>query len=355
MYYMLGIIFTISVLCLSGCSLLPKEAEEEQLPPIAPPSISKKPEYDVKASTLEQKVSASGKMMSQREEKLYFGLEGAKNISELFVKAGDQVKKGQVIAKVDLDDLNRDIRSKQREVTRAEVELKKNLSNRDEMDPSEYQEKVFALEDAKQNLSDAQKKAAKGVIKAPFAGMIVDLKGVKGAAINKPFETIATIVDTSSLVVAVHFSKEDLEHISIGMPAYVEINGITEKVSGKIQTLPTKMENGENRFSDVGQTGSGDSPPEQESTDKYTLIRLDKTPKELVRGTQLSATVVYHKKENTILIPLSVLRSVGGRNYVQVVEKDGSKREVDVELGHKTATEVEIIKGLTSGQKVVGR
>ncbi|MDU2242948.1 MAG: efflux transporter periplasmic adaptor subunit, partial [Paenibacillus sp.] len=41
--------------------------------------------------------------------------------------------------------------------------------------------------------------------------------------------------------------------------------------------------------------------------------------------------------------------------YVQVVEEDGTKREADVEVGMQTSTDVEIVKGLTPGQKVVGR
>lgn len=43
------------VATMSGCSLLPSETEEEVLPPITPPTISKKPEYEVRTETLEKK------------------------------------------------------------------------------------------------------------------------------------------------------------------------------------------------------------------------------------------------------------------------------------------------------------
>jgi len=56
-----------------------------------------------------------------------------------------------------------------------------------------------------------------------------------------------------------------------------------------------------------------------------------------------------------VVIPPSALRTLSGRYYVQVVEADGTKREVDVEVGQQTATQVEIIKGLEPGQKVVGK
>jgi len=69
----------------------------------------------------------------------------------------------------------------------------------------------------------------------------------------------------------------------------------------------------------------------------------------------LGVSVITQRKENAVIIPLAALRSYSGRNYVQVVDDKGNKREVDVELGQQTSTDVEIVKGLTPGQKVVGR
>ncbi|MNT81340.1 macrolide transporter subunit MacA [compost metagenome] len=78
-------------------------------------------------------------------------------------------------------------------------------------------------------------------------------------------------------------------------------------------------------------------------------------PEQVSRGTQLSVEIVVQKKENAVTIPPSALRTITGRNYVQVVDASGAKREVDVELGLQTSTSVEILKGLEPGQKVVGR
>jgi macrolide-specific efflux system membrane fusion protein len=64
---------------------------------------------------------------------------------------------------------------------------------------------------------------------------------------------------------------------------------------------------------------------------------------------------VTNKKENATVIPSAALRTYAGRNYVQVVDPNGIKSEVDVEVGQQTSTLVEIIKGLSPGQKVVGK
>lgn len=167
----------------------------------------------------------------------------------------------------------------------------------------------------------------------------------------KAYDPIATIADTSNLVVAATFAKEDLEKFSAGMKAEVDING-AGKVAGKIKVMPIAEASG----SGSGEgTGEGGTPPTKETLDKYVIVTLAKMPKGVERGTPLSVSIVTQRTENAIVIPVSALRSIGSRTYVQVVESDGSKREVDVEVGQQTSTDVEILKGLTVGQKVVGR
>ncbi|WP_458461526.1 efflux RND transporter periplasmic adaptor subunit [Paenibacillus sp.] len=339
----------IMVATMSGCSLLPSETEEEVLPPITPPTISKKPEYEVRTETLEKKVSGSGKMMSQREEKVYFTLDGM-HIKELNVKPGDKVKKGQLLAVLDVESVEKEIRGKKLQIRKSEVQMKETLRKKDEMDPVEFEEATIAFEELRQELADLEEQLGKATLIAPFGGTIIAVQVEKGAAV-KAYDPIATIADTSNLVVAATFAKEDLEKFSAGMKAEVDING-AGKVAGKIKVMPIAEASG----SGSGEgTGEGGTPPTKETLDKYVIVTLAKMPKGVERGTPLSVSIVTQRTENAIVIPVSALRSIGSRTYVQVVETDGSKREVDVEVGQQTSTDVEILKGLTVGQKVVGR
>ncbi|MCP1132729.1 efflux RND transporter periplasmic adaptor subunit [Paenibacillus polysaccharolyticus] len=336
---------------MSGCSLLPSESEEEVLPPITPPTISKKPEYEVRTETLEKKVSGSGKMMSQREEKVYFTLDGM-HIKELNVKTGDKVKKGQVLAVLDVTSVEKEIRGKRLQIRKSEVQMKETLRKKDEMDPVEFEEATIAFEELRQELADLEEKLGQSTLTAPFGGTVIAVQVEKGASV-KAYDPIATIADTSNLVVAATFAKEDLEKFTSGMKAEVDING-AGKVAGKIKAMPTAEASSNNNGNGSGQ-GQGGSPPAKETLDQYVLVTLAKMPKNVERGTPLTVSIVTQRTENAIVIPVSALRSIGSRTYVQVIENDGSKREVDVEVGQQTSTDVEILKGLTVGQKVVGR
>ncbi|MBD7967678.1 efflux RND transporter periplasmic adaptor subunit [Paenibacillus gallinarum] len=335
-------------LSLTGCSLLPAEPEEEVLPPITPPTISKKPEYEVRTETIETKVSGSGKLMSQREEKAYFTLDGM-HVKELYVKPGDKVKAGQQIAVLDVEELNKQIRQKKLQIRKSEVQMKETLRKKEEMDPVEYEEAVITFEEQRQELSDLEEQVGKSTLGSPFSGTVLSVEVEKGAAV-KAYDPIAIIADTANLVVAATFAKQDLEVIAAGMKAEVDINGAGVH-QGTIKVMPVNLGSDSNG----GNNGGEGTPPAQESLDTYVIVEMDKWPKGLNRGTPLTVSVVTKRKEDAVLIPISALRSIGSRTYVQVVEADGSKREVDVEAGQQTSTDVEILKGLTPGQKVVGR
>ncbi|WP_418038580.1 MULTISPECIES: efflux RND transporter periplasmic adaptor subunit [Paenibacillus] len=345
------VIGAIVAATMSGCSLLPAETEEEVLPPITPPTISKKPEYEVRTETLEKKVSGSGKMMSQREEKVYFTLDGM-HIKELNVKPGDKVKKGQLLAELDVESVEKEIRAKKLQIRKSEVQMKETLRKRDEMDPVEFEEATIAFEELRQELADLEEQLGKATLTAPFGGTIIAVQVEKGAAV-KAYDPIATIADTSNLVVAATFAKEDLEKFSAGMKADVDING-AGKVSGRVKVMPVAEAAGSGSGNGGG-SGEGGTPPVKETLDQYVIVSLTKMPKGVERGTPLTVSIVTQRTEDAIVIPVSALRSIGSRTYVQVVESDGSKREVDVEVGQQTSTDVEILKGLTVGQKVVGR
>lgn len=332
-----------AMLFASGCSLLPKEDKEEVLPTITPPKISQKPEYEVKTGTIETKLVASGKLMSQQEETLYFTADG-KRIKNILVKNGDKVKQGQVLAVLDMEDMQKDLRKKRLAFRKDEVNMKETLRKKDQMEPVEFEEASIVFEESRQAIADLETDIAKGNMAAPFDGTIVMLNAEKGA-IAKAYDPIMTVADTSRLAIAATVTKDDLKQIAVGMEANVHINTIGDTLKGKVKLLPNQNDDSNN---------NNNNAQKADKLENYMQIQLDKLPEGLHRGTPLSVDVITLRRDNVLVIPLAALRSIGSRTYVQVVDANG-KREVDVEVGQKSATEAEIVKGLEPGQKVVGQ
>jgi multidrug efflux pump subunit AcrA (membrane-fusion protein) len=340
------IAFSVAI---TSCGLLPSEPVEEDLSAIELPKISEKPKYDVETKTLETTVQGSGKIMSIQEKALFFTLDG-KKLKKLYIQPQGDVAAGQTIAELDVDDMKKSLRTQQLAFKKTELEIKALLRTKDDMDPVDFETRMLSFEESRQALADLQADIDKAVITAPFAGKIVALPVQEGATI-KSYDTIAIVADPSRLIVAASLSKDDLAKVAPDMEVRVDINNAGTLV-GKIKQLPqpqTVDPNGGN-----GGNGSGGTA-KPERLDQYLLVEVKDLPKTIVRGTPLSVSVIVNRKENAIVIPLAALRTIGARTYVQVVEADGSKREVDVEVGQQTSTDAEILQGLLPGQKVVGR
>ncbi|WP_276356060.1 efflux RND transporter periplasmic adaptor subunit [Cohnella caldifontis] len=329
----------LAALCLtlaSGCALLPQEQEPEQLPQIRTPKISQKPEYPVKRAALEVKASGSGKLLSEREENLYF-TEDNRRIAGVYVKAGDQVKKGQLLAELDTDDTEGQIRRKEIELEKAGLDLKEAMRQAGEGQDTALRKQQLDYELLREELAELRRSLEGTKLTAPYDGTVVSFTAEKGD-VAQAYEKIGQIADMKALVVAVSFSSTDLEDIAPGMEAVVSVNAAGD-YRGKVRRLPI----------DSGEGG------EENPLDSRVLIDLEEQPEGAGYGTPLTAAVIVERRADALTIPLAALRKQNDRYYVVVAGADGTKGEVDVEVGAVSSTEAEIISGLQEGQKVVGK
>lgn len=87
----------------SGCKLLPKEEA------VVAPSLIETPKVtyntvDVTKGSIVNKLSAQGNFVSARQQNLFFEQKGG-NIAKVYVKAGDTVKAGDVLAELSTEDI----------------------------------------------------------------------------------------------------------------------------------------------------------------------------------------------------------------------------------------------------------
>lgn len=337
----LAVSCALILLLVAGCALLPDEDEEEILPEITPPKLSQKPVYTVTTETLETKVRGVGELKSLQQEELFFP-DGGKRVKGVYVRQGEAVTAGQLLAELEVDDLERDLRQKKLRFRSNELQMIEILRKADEMEPEQLEQAKIDFELAREELVELEEEINNGKLYAPFDGTIVSVAIEPGDSPNA-YDTVMTLADLNQLTVAAKFKSSDLQSVAVGMDAIVNINTVGE-FRGKVSQLPVVKEN------------QNQHPNRQKDTlDQYLLVDIEPFPEGLHLGTPLSVTIVTNRKENAVVIPAAALRTYSGRTYVQVQEEDGTKREVDVEVGQQTPTLVEIVKGLEPGQKVVGR
>ncbi|MBT9281072.1 MAG: HlyD family efflux transporter periplasmic adaptor subunit [Hydrogenibacillus schlegelii] len=340
----------LSTLALGGCALFPAEPAEERLPDIRPPKIAEKPEHVVARGRLVLTARGQGEVFSEREATLSFtagdDTENARplKLKTLTVRPGDAVRKGALLAELDTRNLDLEI-EKMRDQLKVEehkliLEIRKVPQNEAERLAQE-QAKASFREQARA-LTALERRQSGARITAPFAGEIVRVMKRVGDEV-KPYEPVLTLVDPTARLVGVRVADKDRPYLRLGMTASVEVAGVEKPLPGNVVHLPA----------DAGDRAApGGGPPDER--EGLVWIRVDDLPDEAAPGTFARATFELLAKEDVVKIPRSFLYQYGGRTYVIV--KDGDKRrEVDVEVGLETPTEVEIVRGLTGGERIVGR
>ena len=87
---------------------------------------------------------------------------------------------------------------------------------------------------------------------------------------------------------------------------------------------------------------------------KTIVIDIKEPPADVSLGNVISFEIITAQKEDTLIIPKNALRSIIGRNFVQLIT-DNTKREIDIQTGITSATEVEVLEGLEEGDQVIIR
>lgn len=70
-------------------------------------------------------------------------------------------------------------------------------------------------------------------------------------------------------------------------------------------------------------------------------------------GSTALVQLTVQQKSNALLIPVSAVRTAGGRKYVEYIDSSGARQSAGVQVGISTPTDVEITDGLTEGVSVV--
>lgn len=145
------------------------------------------------------------------------------------------------------------------------------------------------------------------------------------------------IVPKRPLVVTLAVNEVDMASIKVGQRADLEFDALPDlTLTGKVAEV-----------SDEGTVDQG------VVTFDVTLS-LDVANKQLKPGMSVSATIVTAIARNALLVPNAAVKSDDQGSYVQVMKSATSQpQRVTVETGMSSATQTEILSGLSEGDAVV--
>lgn len=332
----IGFSFFLFLLLLVGCS--ERQAEKK----VAPATLITVTQVQVVA--LEVSEQTLGNLEAVNDPKIAAEIAG--KLIDVTVRAGESVKRGQVLARIDSTDSAYQAAVDQGEMRRLSVLLdqqerlvarqtelvRKNFISKNALD------EVSAQRDAlKSQLTSAQARAKlsqnntrKSEIISPLDGVVEEQFLTVGDYV-KPGDPIFRLVSNTKLRAHLPFPESAASRLKIGMP--VRLN------SPLLPNMPIEAV-----VEDIKPTvGDG-------SRNIDVIARLS-NPGVLKAGGSVDALVVTGQRERAVVVPEQsvVLRPAGKVVYLIV---DGKTRQQVVQVGSKQRGVVEITDGLVGGETI---
>jgi HlyD family secretion protein len=270
-------------------------------------------------------------------------------ITELSVTEGSRVKTGDVIARLDHTDLDAQLAEKQASWVnaRAELERQRSLHGQGLSPKASLDAAVAAEATSRAAVQYVRALLDYTVIRAPFGGVVTAKRAFVGEAVS-PFGSspsgggsggaIVTLVEFSTLYVGADVNEANLSKLGPKQPAEITLDAVPDKIyHGFLRQIVPAADR-------------------QKATVRVKVAFSDADEKILP---DLSARVSFTAEptqgrtgRTRVLVPKSAIRTVDGRTGVFRIV-DGRARFEPVKAGAEREGQVEIVEGLSGGERLV--
>jgi RND family efflux transporter MFP subunit len=270
----------------------------------------------------------------------------------LLVREGENVRKGQRVARIDATEYEWRVRREEASLAAAQAQL--DMATKTRTNNAQLLAKGFISQNAFDNaqsgldaavgtrdaaaaaLELARKSLADTVINAPMAGTVAERFAQAGEKL--PIDgRILSIVDLSSIELEVPIPADDLAQVVIGQRAEFGPEGSTVRYAGRVARISPATTSG--------------------SRSVLVYVAIDRPDPALRVGMFTQGRLMLDRSEPTLAVPATALHEEAGTSVVLAIA-DGRIRKVEVTRGRRGSADVgpdlvEVRGGLAPGTQVV--
>ncbi|NLP50725.1 efflux RND transporter periplasmic adaptor subunit [Bacillus sp. RO1] len=186
------------------------------------------------------------------------------------------------------------------------------------------------LNQARQGLKQAQEMADATSITSPIDGIVSELNVVNDG-IATPNVPIGTIIQLDNIAATFQVNSYQVSKLKAGQDATVSFEGLTNSFESKIETV---------------------SPTVNQQTNMFSVtIPVSNSGLVIKGGMRATAYVAVDNLEAQTVVPMDAILYEEENPYVYIIEENKAVRQ-DVETGFRDNEFIQILKGITKGQKV---
>ncbi len=326
--YIFMILTTTLITVSCGKKQETKKAESEEILTVEVQPVSRK--------SLSEPIIASGVLSSKSEMKLAFKTGGM--IRRIYVQEGQSVKEGQLLAELDLSEIDAQVRQAKLGLEKLERDLErvKKLYADEATTLTNVQDATTSFDVAKQSVQVAEFNQKLSRIYSPTSGRILRKISEQGELIT-PFAP-AFILGTgeSAYIVNVGLADRDVVKVKIGDVATVYLDAYPNEAF-------------QARITQIAQTVNP-------ATGTFEAeLQIQPNGKKLISGFVAKAEISTGKAPSTLAVPIEALVEAD-KNTAFIYSyntKSQSVSKIPVSIGNIFSSSVAIVSGISEGTQIV--
>lgn len=306
------------------------------------------------------------------------GAQVSGQIERLYVRLGQTVKKGDLIAQIDsttqkneLDINKAKLESYRSQLEAARVALKtaasqyereKKLTQSDATSIANLENAESAYYSAKSKVTELESQIKQAqisvinsevnmgytMITAPLDGTVVSIPVKEGQTVNsnQSAPTIVQVADLSRMEILMQISEGDITKVSPGMDVSYTVLSEPDTV---YKTTLKSIDPGLTTLTNGTYTGVIDS---NTAIYYYGRLVVDNTDGKLHIGMTVQSSITIASAEGVLMVPSVAITGSGGHSTVHVLE-NGVPVEKAVRTGISDSMNTEILSGLEQGDAII--
>jgi RND family efflux transporter MFP subunit len=308
------------------------KAEPEMLPTAATVKVTR--------GDLAQTISLSAELKPYFEADIHAKIAGY--LQSINFDIGDRVKKGDLIATLDIVELKDDIDRTNAVFEQASlnyhrlldvIKVRPGLVAQAEVDKAHSEYDV-----AKANLDHAKTLFGYTTITAPFDGVVTQRFADPGAMIQASISSstqsipLVHLADTSTLRLRFPVPEDKVPLVHVGTPCVVVIGATGRTIDAKVTREADRVDSATRTM--------------------MTEVDIPNADDTIVPGMYASATLTLEQKKGVLELPIQAV-SQDDKPTVLLVDGTGTIVERPIGIGLKTADSIEVASGLKEGDQVI--
>ncbi|UYV60050.1 efflux RND transporter periplasmic adaptor subunit (plasmid) [Pantoea dispersa] len=339
----------------------------------------------VRQGDIENVIAATGKM--DAIERVNVGAQVSGQVKKLYIKAGDNVRKGQLIAEIDDQPQRSDLRNAQAALSVAQADLqtrqatlvrqqaqfqrlqqmiKTNAVSRQDFDTAAEAWRIAQAEltaqqarviQAQIEVDKKQLDLGYTRIMAPIDGTVVAIVTKQGQTVNavQSAPTIAKLAQLGTMTIKVQISEADITNIQPGQQAWFTTFANPDKrYNATLRSIELAPESVMKDDALMGNSESNTVSSTNAAVYYNALLDVPNPDNALRISMTAQVNLLRDQAKNALLVPVQATKKASdGRTYVEIADQNNQPEKRYITTGISDSVDIQVLSGLRLGEKVI--